>query len=338
MRLSHSLSRGIMRATVSGLLNTFKLKSRRSVYFFEDILAQYIVVCEHNGYEKELREIAKTWMTLYFTLLVPSGLKKLPPPVFLNSIAKNVWANLGLMEDYHLSKKKETLRVTTRGEAGTKAAGANRFMVGFHEGLLSVLYKSPVECISAAQDKVICNYIFEIKDGTFEVRGKEKMVYDRLNRPLHFKGLDLKDAIRSNFVRLGADNRMRLRGREFFLVENTIFHLFGNEGILIDRVPHVSHDFFEHLISPTSTWEEKLAFLKNLLQIMGWGIVKIMGEPSRLVIEINNPPHGLQQEKDNWIFLINTILGYLWVIDRGFEVSGVRESQKGFSVTYSRRG
>ena len=50
--------------------------------------------------------------------------------------------------------------------------------------------------------------------------------------------------------------------------------------------------------------------------------------------KIKNPPLGIQKENDNWDFLILTILGYLWLIDKNFKIKEVGMGKK-LSVLYS---
>ena len=59
-------------------------------------------------------------------------------------------------------------------------------------------------------------------------------------------------------------------------------------------------------------------------------------EKNIIKLEIKNQPYGMQNEKDNWIFLINTILGYLWLVDRDFKVERVAEGYKKLDVTYAK--
>lgn len=334
MRLSRSLSKGIMRATVSGLLNTFKLKSRRSTYFFHDILAEYLIECENAGFAKDFREIGRLWMALYFKLLIPSGMKQLSPPVLLNNVAAAVWQNLGLMEDFDLSEKGDILYVMTLGEAATRKAGINEFMVGFHEGVLGILYHCQVECIDFNQGEKHCEYTFKRKDESFDVDGKNKSLYDQLNKWVNLEGFTLNDALRSNLFQMDKNNTLKFRNTEIIPLENTLFHLMSNRPMLLDRLPGIAHAYFRHLIDPASTDKKKLVLLKTLLQTMGWGAIKIIVKDKTIIIEIKNPPYGLQKEKDNWSFLIRTVLGYLWTLDQGYHLGEVKEDRRRFTVSY----
>jgi hypothetical protein len=60
MRLSTSLNRNILEANVGGIINKFKIESRRSTLFFEDILANYVKGCEEAGHAEEMEKIGPT--------------------------------------------------------------------------------------------------------------------------------------------------------------------------------------------------------------------------------------------------------------------------------------
>jgi hypothetical protein len=67
---------------------------------------------------------------------------------------------------------------------------------------------------------------------------------------------------------------------------------------------------------------------------MGWGIVKITIDKEIIIVKIDNPPYGLQIEKDNWSFLVRMILGYLWLLDKRFKITNIDESYKNLIITY----
>ncbi|MEE8401324.1 MAG: hypothetical protein V3R86_04155, partial [Candidatus Hydrothermarchaeaceae archaeon] len=117
-------------------------------------------------------------------------------------------------------------------------------------------------------------------------------------------------------------------------VENTIFHILSNFGVLLEEVPMISYDYFKERIEESSA-DRKLTLLKTLLQTMGWGVVRILQETPTLSIDIQNPPYGLQPENDNWTFLANTILGYLWLLDREFRIEKMVDSNKRLTITYT---
>ncbi len=106
---------------------------------------------------------------------------------------------------------------------------------------------------------------------------------------------------------------------------------------MLDKVPSISYNFFKEVVDVDSTDKQKLVLLKNLLQTMGWGVVNIViRKEGGILIEIKNPPYGLQLEGDNWHFLVNTVLGYIQVIDADFEIVDVGDNSKNIRVVYGR--
>ena len=139
-----------------------------------------------------------------------------------------------------------------------------------------------------------------------------------------------------NVLHLGSDNRLYLRGKSIIIGEQTLFHVIGNAGILLSEVPRISYEYFCGVIREESDEQEKLRFLKIILQLMGWGAFSFKCEGRGILMEVKNPPYGFQLGGDNWEFLIRTVLGYLWCIDKGFWVEGVRAGYKCLDVDYLR--
>ena len=67
---------------------------------------------------------------------------------------------------------------------------------------------------------------------------------------------------------------------------------------------------------------------------MGWGILTIIKKEKEIIIEIKNPPYGIQKESDNCDFIINVILGYLWVIDKKFRIIEIKCFFKKLIIKY----
>lgn len=338
MRFSESLQKNIMETNVGRLFNKFKIRSRRDVLFFEDIFANYVKECEKNGYGKEMKSIAQKWMNLAIQHTTPQILKKVPL-FFFNTVMKKVWINLGLIDNLSVSKNRNIIKIETENEVPTRIIGKNKFMIGSYIGILNVLFNSRVNCIEALQTKKHCEYIFEIENKPFALpECKEKKVYINLNRFINtegfIEGLTLKDLLKKRIFHLGENNKLYFRGKSIIFGENTLPHLMGNSQILLEKIPNISYDYFKEIIKENSTHEEKLFLIKILLQVMGWGITKIIKNKENVHIEIKNPPYGLQLEKDNWEFLIRTILGYLWLLDKKFRVKNVNEYHKKLTITY----
>ncbi len=337
MRFSASIRNNVLRVAAGFLLNTFKIKKRRGTVFFEDLLGEYIKKCENSGYEKRMEEIGKKWMVLYFDALLPEKMKILPPLFFLNDVMRPIWMNLGLMKDFRVLQYEDRLIVKTINEGITRLIGQNRFNVGALYGIFSVLFRREVEPIRVIQRKDGSEYVFKLtneKFAGFPSKGKEN--YDSLNSVSTVAGFTLKEALKNTMISLTEDNRIYFRNRPLWYVENTLFHLISNEAIMMDEVPEISCKYFSDFLEKDASAERKLSFLKNFLQMMGWGLISIVFSEGTISIEIRNPPYGLQIERDNWTFLLNIILGYLWTIDKNYKLNDVTESHKKLVVDYLR--
>jgi hypothetical protein len=324
-----------METTVGRLLNKFKIKSRRNVLVFENILANYVKECEKAGYGKEMVETAQTWTNLVIQNVVPKILKK-TPIFFINKIMKTVWVNLGLLSDIYAVKRDNLIEIETKNEAITRQLGKNECSKGFYVGILNILFNSHVECIKTIQTKKYCKYVYKIINKNFEpLKTKKKELYNKLNQLPKIKGITLKDALKANVFQLKNNNRLYFRGKSLWYVENTGFHILGNKQILLKKVPKISYDFFKQTVRKKSSNTEKLALIKTLLQSMGWGIISIINQKNKILFEISYLPYGLQKEKDNWYFLIDLILGYLWLINKKLKIKNVEKLYKKIIISYS---
>lgn len=334
MRLSSSLKKNVLEAGVGRIFNRFKIKGRRDTLFFEDILANYFKEFEDGGYKEDSMLIGQKWGYLIIHGLVPGAMKKLGPSLLINTVMERVWTNLGLMDYIHFSSG-EHIKIKTRNEGVTRIIGPNSGMMGFHTGILNALYGVEVDCIRAEQRKDSCTYLFSLTEKPFSVDAKPKELYNKLNYMPEIKGFNLKNAIQEGAIQIKG-NKLFFRGKFLCPIENTIFHLISNKGIMIDCVSRISYTYFDRLVEKESTIEKKLNLLKNLLQVTGWGVVKIVIKSnSEITVDVNNPPHGLQPEKDNWDFLLRTIQGYLWLINPHFEIEKINEGYKKVSVDYA---
>ena len=336
MRLSESLRKNIMEATINGVLNKFKGKSRRDILFFEDILADYVKECEDAGYKKEMKLISQKWASMV-QQVIPKTLRKLSPLFLLNVIMKKAWTNIGILDDLHITKENNIIKITTKNEALTRIVGKNEFSVGSYTGILNALYNSQLECIDVIQTKETSRYTFKFKNKSFKMKTKDKDLYNSLNYLIPNKGFTLKDALEKNIFQLKENNRIYFRGKGIGPVENTIFHLISNQNMLLKKVPDISYKYFSEIIEKDSSNDRKLALLKVLLQVMGWGTIKIIiKSENEVLFKIHNQPYGLQLEKDNWDFLIKTILGYLWILDKKFKITDVKYSHRRLKILYSK--
>ncbi len=336
MRLSYSLNKNIMETGVGGIINKFIVKKRRSVLFFEDILANYIKECEEAGYGKEMEKIAEKWMIFSTPRLLPKYLKKSMFSSLFISLMKKVWVNIGLVDEIKFVKTNDIVKIKTRNEFITRCIGNNIFMAGLYRGIIGGGTGSKVESIDMKQTKDACIYTIKIKNMPFKIIGKNKKTYDNLNYLPDNNGFNLKNGLKTGILKLNENNKILFRQRPLILIENTLFHLISNKNILFEKVPHISYNYFKYFIEDIASNERKLLLLKNILQIMGWGTIKLkINDKKEVLFEIKNLPYGLQKEKDCWNFLINVILGYLWVINKKFKLSSIKTHYKCLQVCYS---
>ena len=332
MQLAESLQKNILKTSVGGLWNKFKGKDRRDTLFFEDIVAEYVLLCEQNGYKKEMRLIGQEWMEMAIKELIPNTLK-LIPSLFLNTIMKKIWINLGLVDDLYSTKNKNYMVVRTENEIISRVIGVNEISAGSYLGVLNVLYGVDLKLLNKKQNIKTCEYTYELTKNTHKILTKKREVYLKQNKLKKIPGFKLEDAVKANMIRI-VKNKIYFRKMCLIPTENTIFHLFGNSGILINEVPKISHNYFKKIIESNCEDTKKLVLLKNILQAMGWGNINIILDNRVVLVKIDHPPIGLQLEKDNWDFFVNTILGYLWLIDKKFKIEKTKYLNNLLCVTY----
>lgn len=332
MRLAEALNRKILNTTAGGILYRFKGRPRRHTLFFEDIIANYVKACEDAGFDTEMQIMGQEWTSRVIQELIPNTLRRLPRILFINLVMRKIWSNLGIVSYMHADQKGKFIELDTRNEVITRVVGKNHLSIGSYQGILNTVFKSHVECKSALQTRDSCKYIFELKDETFKIKSKSRDEYSKLNSPSSGEGNTLGNALKSGIFQLGENNRMYFRGKSIFTTENTLLHIFGNYSILMDKVPEISYSYFKEIVQTDAPSEKKLQLLKTLLNVMGYGIVNILIEDNKLLFRIKNPPYGLQTSADNWDFLVNTILGFLWLVNEKFEIDRVVVPTQDFNV------
>lgn len=258
---------------------------------------------------------------------------KLTPVLFFNLIISKVWKNMGYMENIKMSRKGKEIKIKTRKELNVKNIGLNNLSIGTYIGTLNILYGSQVKFIDAKNRDGNCDYIFSLTEKPFLIETRNKKEYEKLNRIPEIKSFTLKDALRTRLFEIKG-NKLYFRGKGIGIIENTLFHLLGNAGILLEKVPEISFNFFRETIKDSGE-REKLVLLKTLLQTLGWGLVTISHEKNTVKVEIKNPPHGFQKTGDNWIFLSQAIMGYLWTINRNFRLDKEEVKNKKLELKYS---
>ena len=68
---------------------------------------------------------------------------------------------------------------------------------------------------------------------------------------------------------------------------------------------------------------------------MGWGFVRIVTKGRKIIVYIQNPPYGLQSERENWGFLIHTILGYMMTINKNLKIEHVSFKFKTLRIVFA---
>jgi len=326
MRLSESLRRNILRVGVGGIINKFKARERRDVLFFEDILANYIKECEDAGYEKEMEEIGRKWMNLVIANLFPSAIRKLPMPI-LSEMAKKIWANLGLIRDLHFKKENDRAVIETKDEWITRIIGKNSFAIGAFAGILNVFLGSKVRLIKSVQSRDRCRYVYRVEKTTWLPPESKKPAMRKTKEIAEERNFLLNDALRRKLFEIRPDNRLYFRRRSMVPVENTFQHLFSERKIMIKNVSNISYEYFAAAVDKSSAAESRLKLLKSILQITGWGSVKILVMlDGAISVEIMSPPRGLQVENDSWDFLSNVILGYVQLLDKKYEICAIKDA------------
>lgn len=336
MKLSESLRKNIMSVNVGSIVNKFKAHSRRNVLFFEDIMANYIKECQEEAYDEDIRNICQKCMHLITHVLPPPILKKLPVNILFNNFLRRAWISIGALEDIHLTKDDDIIKIRIRNEQITRIIGQNEYTPGLLIGILEILHKHKIECIKKVIRGDITMYEFKITNKPLEkIEAKDKILYNKLNYFKKTKGIGFKDALVKGTFQIKDSSRTYFRSKSVMILENTLFHLLSNSGILINRISHISYKFFKNIVEKESSFEGKLILLKNILQIMGWGIVNVsMIKKDKIILIIKNPPYGLQKEKDNWNFLVQMILGYLWILNKKFILQNMKIDNKILTLSF----
>ena len=332
MRLSESLRKNVMRSGGGGIINRFKILSRRNVLFFEDMLAGYIKACEDAGHGPRMREVAKEWGFLYVNFL-PEFMESLPKSVLLNSVISKVLVNIGLLDDLKADVAKGKVTLSIRSEAITRCIGRNVFCAGLWEGVIAGLFGRDSHVISAVQAREKSVYSFSLGSAPFRIGSKGKSQYLDMNRIAEEPG-ELKRYLKMRIIVLKG-NRMYFRGKSVVLGENTLFHLLGRKNILMARVAEISCSCFRDVVDPDSSTDSKMVMLKNMLRVFGWGEIRIRYGRGRIAVEIAGPPCGIQKGPDDWSFFANAILGYLFLVDSRYRISGIRKSGRLLELSYS---
>jgi hypothetical protein len=270
--------------------------------------------------------------------LLHDFVRKLPIRIFLNLIIKNVWKNIGLVDNLTARKDNDNITMKIKNEYITRIIGKNKIQIGMYTGALNVWYGSQVQCVYSKQTKNLSKYIFKISNRPFiptNIKWREKEVYNKLNSLPKNMGMTLRDAVKKNIFQI-KKNKFYFLNKPLIPIENTLNHLISCNNILLDRVAHISYRHFKEFNKKQISNSKKLLILKNILQFSGWGIPRIIiKDKKNIVIEIQHPPYGMELDRDKWQFLVYFVLGYLWLINKYFKITNVNEEYKKLILTYS---
>jgi len=331
------LSKNLVESYVGGLISRFQVKRRRSVLFFDDIIADYARYCEDSGHWNMMLSAAEEAGVLMARLFIPGYMKTMPPSMVFNGPGKLIWKRTGLLSDIDFSIKDGTVRIETKDEAISDVIGCNSIAAGSWMGAASFLMGKRLALESISYKEPNSEYVFRVTHDPPRVpHSKPKERYDALNSYRMEEGFSLKDAISAGVIRTDGD-LMYFRGRRLFYSENTLFHLLSKCPD-IGRVSVISARFFDDIIDAEATDKEKLRLMKTLLQSMGWGITNsIMKENGDVRVVLESPPVGLQVA-ENYKFLVNTIHGYMMAVDERFVLRDSVYAGRKLTMDFRRTG
>ncbi len=336
MKLSYLFYKGILETGVGSLINKFKIHRRRDILFFEELISEYVKKCDDNNLTENLLKIGEDWGKLAIKTIFPKSFFYFPLEEMYNKILRKVWISIDLVHDIKLVKKQNEIFLTTEYESGTRLIGKNPVSIGFHKGMLEGILGKKVKLIEAKQSKKRCSYRFKVlNEKAEEVEAKGKREYFSLNK-FNRKGFTTKEAIKSKVIRI-KDDKLFLRGKRLLLFESTYFHLFGIYSKGIDLLPPIAEKFFNELVNAESTEDEKLRFLKHMLQFMGWGEISFLVTKDKVIMTVNHPNYGFQKKEDNWLFLIKMVEGFIKAIRKRTVLKSYNYSHGKVTAVYCKK-
>ena len=337
MRLSSSLARNVIETLRGGVFNKFRIKRRRDALFFEDILAEYLKECEREGYAEEIEKNNYDSFAMLIDNLLPGAMRSLPPGLIFNNVLRDVWVNIGLIDDMHADIRGDKVVFRMKNECITRLIGANRYSVGGIAGLIKSIFRCEVKSISVKKlGENEWEYEFLLERGKYRpVKVKDYADYERLNRLKESGGVNLKRAMGAGVFRI-EQNRIFFRSMPLWHVESVFLHTLGNLGLCKGALPRIAYSKFKNVVEKGSSAKERLVLLKTLLESMGWGTVQInFRDKNNIAIEIREPPYGIQAEPENWSMFLLTILGYLWTINKKLRLKKTVVGERLLRATYA---
>lgn len=316
----------------SGILNRFRGVRRRNVVFFDEVLAEYIAVCEKAGYGKEVYSIGKEWGSAYSQGVIPPFIRKIPRPLLLNNIMGRLWRSMDLLDGLDVKEDGRNIEFKTSGECVTRTIGKNALVQGLYNGVLSVLCGYDIEDDGCEQTKEGSVYRYRISRRPFSAESKGAEEYTRMNFGAKEGAYSLQAAYRDRFFTLKG-NKSYLKGAHIQISESTLFHIIGNRGPMINGVAKIASGYLRRTVGKMSE-DYALKSAKMLIEAGGWGKADFLIKGNSINLSISNPPYGFQTGKDNWKWLSMNLLGYISAAGEA-ELCGVDEMPRRVSLAFS---
>jgi len=96
MHMSESLQKNVLDVGVGSIINTLKIKKRRDVLFFEEILQITSGYAKTTGIQKRCRILRRNGLNAALSQTIPAPFLKVVSPIFvINDVLCGVWHNLG---------------------------------------------------------------------------------------------------------------------------------------------------------------------------------------------------------------------------------------------------
>lgn len=334
MTLAFSLAKDILHSSAGIIINRFKAGERRIVLFPENILAEYIKICDNEKYGEELFGITIKWSDTICREIIPRSIREIASELIINLVVGQTWVNLGIVDDFKAKISDKKIDIEVSNCAIIRLIGLNSFSRGILEGNLTNILGQDLELEKEELNGKIAKCTFTKKGNLEAAVREEKRKALKTNPCQKTGGINLKEAVEKNIFTLDARNKIMFRGKILLPLESTIFHMLGGCNILLDKIPAISTNFFNEIIDKTAPLEKKLVLLKSLLQAMGWGTPTITIYGDEISIRISNAPESLLAEKENHVFFAKTIEGYMRSVEENLQAVEYTENEGGFSIYF----
>ncbi len=333
MRLSESILKGLTEVRSGSLFNKFGVKKRRSVFFFEEILADYVLAGVRKKKSKQFEESGYKWLASGFPESIPTFVRTFPTS-FMNTVVNRMHITTGAFDSLKVSVLKgDRIKIEVENPFTTRVHGKNPTERGCWRAMVSAIYGREAVCVHAKQSRKRSEFVFRLGKRWHPPKCKDRKTYLRLNREGVETGPNLSNLLsRKEFVL--RDNNLCFKGHRLVYSENTTFHLAGIYCLLPKDLLRISEKFANRLFERT-TREKKLKIVKALFEATGWGKLSVSIRGKRMVLKMVNPPYGFQIEKDNWVFFSLVFAGFLRREFPRIKLRGSKLSKHILSIFYS---